>query len=143
MITMNGADVDSLYGQTLEMMRKQKGDLPRLGMKVLTLVSHAKRPLLMEELTWALSVVDPEKRYIYTRDLPSQEAVLGSCLGRVPNSPTGQVLEVGLDCPVLVDVDDWTRLTWVVRSGLDWSQTSLDKRWQRVRMAPKPTLSKS
>ena len=38
---------------------------------------------------------------------------------RVPNSPTGQVLEAGPDWPVLVDVDDWTRLTWVVWSGLD------------------------
>ena len=47
---------------------------------------------------------------------------------RVPNSLTGQVLEARPDWPVLVDVDDWTRLTWVVRSGLDWSRTSLYKR---------------
>jgi len=38
---------------------------------------------------------------------------------RVPNSPTGQVLEAGPDWPLLVDVDDVARLTWVVRSGLD------------------------
>jgi len=53
--------------------------------------------------------------------------VLGGS-GRVPNSPTGQVLEAGPDWLVLVDVGDWTRLTWEVRSGLDWSQTSLHKR---------------
>ena len=47
---------------------------------------------------------------------------------RVPNSPTGQVLEAGPDWPVLVDVDDWTRLTWVVRSGLDRFQSSPYKR---------------
>jgi len=47
---------------------------------------------------------------------------------RVPNSPTGQVLEAGPDRPVLVDVDDWTRLARVVQSGLGWSQTSLYKR---------------
>jgi len=47
---------------------------------------------------------------------------------RVPNSPTGQVVEAGPDWPVLVDVDDWTRLTRVVWSGLDWSQTSFYKR---------------
>ena len=47
---------------------------------------------------------------------------------RVPNSPTDEVFEAGPDRPVLVDVDDWTRLTWVVRSGLDCSQTSLYKR---------------
>jgi len=46
---------------------------------------------------------------------------------RVPNSPTGQVLEAGPDWPILVDVDDWTQLTWVVWSGLDLSQTSLYK----------------
>jgi len=48
--------------------------------------------------------------------------------GRVLNSLTGQVLEVGLGWPVLVDVGDWARLTQVVRSGLDWSQTGLYKR---------------
>jgi len=47
---------------------------------------------------------------------------------RVPNSPTGQVLEAGPDLPVLVDIDDWTQVSWEVRSGLDWSQTSLYKR---------------
>jgi len=46
---------------------------------------------------------------------------------RVPNSPTGQVLEAGPDWPALVDVDDWTRLTWVVWSGLDLPQASLYK----------------
>ena len=49
---------------------------------------------------------------------------------RVLNSLTGQVLEARPDWLVLVNVDDWTRLTWVVRSGLDWSQTSLYKRSQ-------------
>jgi len=53
---------------------------------------------------------------------------IGDLASRVPNSPTGQVLEAGPDWPVLVDVDDWTRLTWVVWSGLDWSQTSLYQR---------------
>ena len=64
--------------------------------------------------------------------------------GRVPNSPTGQVLEAGPDLPVLVDVDDWTRLTWVIRSGLDWSQTGLYKRLHESRsgtVAPGPALT--
>ena len=82
-ITLNGVDLDKLYGQTLEMIRKQKGDLPRLGMKVLMWVSHSKRPLRWKELQWALSLVDPEARNIYPKDAPSQEAVLGSCLGLV------------------------------------------------------------
>ena len=48
--------------------------------------------------------------------------------GRVPNSLTGQVLDVGPGWRVLVDVDDWTLLTRVVWSVLDWSQTSLYQR---------------
>ena len=58
---------------------------------------------------------------------------LAILVSRVPNSPTGQVLEAGPDLPVLVDVDDWTRLTWVIRSGLDWSQTGLHKRLHESR----------
>jgi len=42
-----------------------------------------------------------------------------SAVIRVPNALTGQVLEAGPDWPLVVDVDDWTRRTWVVRSGLD------------------------
>jgi len=38
---------------------------------------------------------------------------------KVPNSPTGRVLEAGPGWLVLVDVDDWTRLTRAVRSGWD------------------------
>jgi len=47
---------------------------------------------------------------------------------KVPNSPTGQVLEAGPDWPVLDDVDDWTgpRRVFI-------------KDQMRVRMAPRPT----
>ena len=44
---------------------------------------------------------------------------------RVPNSSIGQALEAGPDFSVQVDVNDWTWLTRVVRSGQDYSQTSL------------------
>ena len=81
-ITLNGVDLDSLYGQTLEMMREQKGDVAGLGMKVLMWVSHAGRPLRINELCHALAV-DPEASHLYTKDIPSQEAVLESCLGLV------------------------------------------------------------
>jgi len=81
-VTMNGMDLDSLYGQTLQKIREQKGDLPRLGMKVLMLVSHAKRPLRMDELCHALAV-DPEVRGWYAKNIPSRDTVLGSCLGLV------------------------------------------------------------
>ena len=47
---------------------------------------------------------------------------------RILNSPTGQVLEARPGWSVLVDLNDWTWLTRVVWSGLDWSQTSLYKK---------------
>jgi len=81
-VTMNGVDLDSLYGQTLQKIREQKGELPRLGMKVLMWVSHAKRPLRMNELRYALAV-DPDARDFYAKNIPSQDTVLGSCLGLV------------------------------------------------------------
>jgi len=81
-VTMNGMDLDSLYGQTLQKIREQKGDLPRLGMKVLMWVSHAKRPLRMDELCHALAV-DPEMRGCYAKNIPARDTVLGSCLGLV------------------------------------------------------------
>jgi len=66
-------------------------------------------------------------------ELTYRIAVVSNMGFRVPNSPTGQVLEAGPDWPVLVDVGDWTRLTWVVWSGLDWSQTGLYKRLHESR----------
>jgi len=46
----------------------------------------------------------------------------------VPNGPSCQVLEARSNFSVQVDVNQWTWLTPVARSGLDWSQTSLHKR---------------
>ena len=54
--------------------------------------------------------------------------ILGKIRTRVPNSPTSQVLKEGAGWPVLVDIDDWTQLTRLVRSGLGRSQTSLNQK---------------
>ena len=79
-VTTAGVDLDSVYSQTLQQIKEQKGDRPRLGMKVLMWVSHAKRPLRINELRHALAVdveatdLDPEK-------IRLQDTILGSCLG--------------------------------------------------------------
>jgi len=80
-------------------------------------------------------IIKHSRRYSRNLSLVSRILVSASnnmsCLSstiRVPNSPTGQVLEAGPDWPAPVDVDDWTRLTWVVQSSLDWFQTGLYKR---------------
>jgi len=79
-VATTGVDLDSTYTQTLQRIREQKGDRSRLGMEVLMWVSHAERPLGIDELRHALAVemgstdLDPD-------NIPPQDTVLGSCLG--------------------------------------------------------------
>ena len=79
-VATTGVDLDNVYDQTLLRIKEQKGDRSKLGMEVLMWVSHAERPLRIDELRYALSVemgateLDPE-------NVPPQGTVLGSCLG--------------------------------------------------------------
>ena len=79
-VATTGVDLDSTYTQTLQRIRDQKGDRSRLGIEVLMWVSHAERPLGIDELRHALAVemgsmdLDPD-------NIPPQDTVLGSCLG--------------------------------------------------------------
>ena len=79
-VATTGVDLDSAYTQTLQRIREQKGDRSRLGIEVLMWVSHAERPLRIDELRHALAVEigstgpDPD-------NIPPQDTVLGSCLG--------------------------------------------------------------
>ena len=79
-VATTGVDLDNVYAQTLQRIREQKGDRSRLGMEVLMWVSHAERPLGIDELRHALAVeidstdLDPE-------NIRPQDTVLGSCLG--------------------------------------------------------------
>ena len=79
-VATTGVDLDSVYAQTLQRIREQKGGRSRLGMEVLMWVSHAERPLRINELRHALAVemgsadLDPE-------NIRPQDTVLGSCLG--------------------------------------------------------------
>ena len=79
-VATTGVNLGSTYTQTLQRIRDQKGDRSRLGIEVLMWVSHAERPLRIGELCHALAVemgstdLDPDS-------IPSQDTVLGSCLG--------------------------------------------------------------
>ena len=79
-VATRGVELDSVYAQTLQQIADQKGNRSRLGMEVLMWVSHAERPLRIDELCHALAVemdaadLDPE-------NIPPQVTVLGSCLG--------------------------------------------------------------
>ena len=79
-VATTGVDLETVYDQTLRRIKEQKRDRSRLGMEVLMWVSHAERPLRIDELSHALAVemgateLDPE-------NVPPQDTVLGSCLG--------------------------------------------------------------
>ena len=81
-VATTGVDLDNVYEQTLQRIKEQKGDRSRLGMEVLMWVSHAERPLRIDELSYALAVeagstdLDPE-------NIRPHDTVLGSCLGLV------------------------------------------------------------
>ena len=75
-----GVGLDSVYGQTLQRIREQRGGRSRLGMEVLMWISHAERPLRIDELCHALAV-DMQSTDLDPEDIRSQDTVLGSCLG--------------------------------------------------------------
>ena len=79
-VTTTGVDLDSVYSQTLQQIKEQKRDRRRLGMKVLMWLSHAKRPLRIDELCHALAV-DVEATDLDPKNIRPQDTVLGSCLG--------------------------------------------------------------
>jgi len=81
-VTMTDVDRECVYGQTLQQIKEQKGDLPRLGMEVLMWVSHAERPLRIKELCHALAA-DVEATDLDPKNILLQDTILGSCLGLV------------------------------------------------------------
>ena len=75
-----GVGLDSVYARTLQRIREQKGDRSRLGMEVLMWISHAERPLQIDELCHALAV-DMEAIDLDPENIRPQDTVIGSCLG--------------------------------------------------------------
>ena len=75
-----GVGLDSVYAQTLQRIREQKGDRSRLGMEVLMWVSHAERPLGIDELRHALAV-EIDSTDLGPENIRPQDTVLGACLG--------------------------------------------------------------
>ena len=52
----DGLDLGDVYSATIERIKAQNGDKSRLGMTALMWISHAERPLLADELCYALAV---------------------------------------------------------------------------------------
>jgi len=79
-VATTGVDLDNVYDQTLRRIKEQKGDRSRLGMEVLMWVSHAERPLRINELCHALAV-EKEATDVDLENVPLLDTVLGSCFG--------------------------------------------------------------
>jgi len=79
-VATTGVDLDNVYDQTLRRIKEQKGGRSRLGMEVLMWVSHAERPLRIDELCHALAV-ELGATDIDVENIRPQDAVLRSCLG--------------------------------------------------------------
>jgi len=50
-VAATGVDLDSVYDQTLQRIKEQKGDRAGLGVEVLMWVSRAERPLRIDSVT--------------------------------------------------------------------------------------------
>ena len=79
-VATTGVDLDSVYAQTLQRIREQKGDRSRLGIEVLMWISHAERPLTIDELGHALAV-EAGTTDLNPENVCPQDIVLRSCLG--------------------------------------------------------------
>lgn len=55
-LTSMPGELDELYRQTLERIKKQAGDDGVLGMRILSWITHARRPLSVDELLHGLAV---------------------------------------------------------------------------------------
>ena len=78
----NGLGLGDAYSATLERVKAQGVEKPRLGFAVLRWISHAERPLQADELCHALAV-EIGSTDIDTDDVPSIQTLLGSCQGLV------------------------------------------------------------
>jgi len=79
-VATTGVDLDNVYDQTLRRIKEQKGGRSRLGVEVLMWVSHAERPLRIDELCIALAV-EVETAELDLENIRPQDTILGSCLG--------------------------------------------------------------
>ena len=91
-------ELDELYRQTLERIQNQAGDDGSLGMRILSWITHAKRPLSVEELRHGLAVeYDDDAGELDELDIDnllSQESLVDVCAGLVVIDSTSQIIRL-------------------------------------------------
>ena len=78
----DGMGLRGAYDATIGRIKAQEGHGARLGMEALMWISHAERPLSVDEICHALAV-EIESTEINTNNVPSIRTVLGCCQGLV------------------------------------------------------------
>ena len=90
-------ELDDLYRETVERIRRQSGDDGELGMRVLSWVTHTKRPLHVEELAHGLAVEyddDEGAHDLDTDNLLSSRSLVDVCAGLVVIDPRSQIIRL-------------------------------------------------
>ena len=78
----NGLGLGGAYGATIERIKAQGGDKSRLGMEALMWISHAERPLKVNELCHALAV-ELGSKVFNNGNVPSISTLVSCCQGLV------------------------------------------------------------
>ena len=91
-------ELDGLYGETLKRIKGQPGEDGALGMRVLSWVTHARRPLSVEELGHGLAVEhdeDGESPDEFDPDnLLSSRSLVDVCAGLIVIDPRSQIIRL-------------------------------------------------
>lgn len=97
-LTSMPRELDDLYGETVERIRRQSGEDGELGMRVLSWVTHTKRPLHVEELAHGLAVeYDVDERAqseLDTDNLLPSRSLVDVCAGLVVIDPRSQIIRL-------------------------------------------------
>ena len=90
--------LDGLYQETLDRVQQQTGDAGELGMRVLSWITHAKRPLSVDELRYGLAVeysdVAEHLEEFHEDNLLSPESLVDVCAGLVIIDSNSQVVRL-------------------------------------------------
>jgi len=78
----DGLGWEDAYGTTIERIKAQDGDKPRLGIAALMWISHAERLLSADELCHALAVELRSKDF-NARNIPSIWTLVSCCQGLI------------------------------------------------------------
>ena len=79
---IDGFKLVDVYGATIERIKAQCGDKPRLGLEALMWISHAERQMEVDELCHALAIQRGSKDFNFD-NIPSVAILMACCQGLV------------------------------------------------------------